>query len=313
MSGAGLWERWVRFCAAEEDASALALVRIVACTTVAVHLAAFLGSGAARLALVHHELGGLGPTHGWLAPLGGASPRAVGALVLATLVAAVLGALGWRTRSALVLAWLGLRAVGSLNPEARGSYDVLLGQILFVLILSGAGHALSLDARRVGPRPAARWPRLLLVLQLGLLYFGGALGKASSGWVPGGDASALWFILQQPTWARFPSVPLALYPLTQAATTLVWLFELLGLALVWAVLLRERRAEGRVARALARVRAVEAYLLVGLAMHLGIELTMEVGPFSYASLALYPAALEPSRLAAWVEAAGERWTRAPRS
>ena len=35
-------------------------------------------------------------------------------------------------------------------------------------------------------------------------------------------------------------------------------------------------------------------------MHVGIELTMEVGPFSLAALALYPAALGPARLRAIV-------------
>ena len=49
-------------------------------------------------------------------------------------------------------------------------------------------------------------------------------------------------------------------------------------------------------RLFARVRFVPLYLGFGFLMHLGIELTMEVGAFSFASLAIYPAALGPERI-----------------
>lgn len=297
------WASLVSFLNEREDPRSLALVRILACTTVALHFGRFLLSGAADFALLHQERGGMSATHGWLAPLGGAEPWMIALLGAACCAAATLGALGLFTRPALLVTWAAVRALSSLNDEAKGSYDGLLIDTLFLLLLSGCGRALSLDARLFGTQRglAPRWPRVLLVMQLGLLYLGSALNKGSLGWVPGGDASALWYILQQPTWARFASLPLWSYPLTQVATTTVWIFELAGPLFVLAWVLRETRPRGRalgaLKRGLERARFLELYLAFGLAMHLGIEALMEVGPFSFAALALYPAAIPAERLA----------------
>ena len=54
---------------------------------------------------------------------------------------------------------------------------------------------------------------------------------------------------------------------------------------------------GALKRGLDRVRLLELYLAFGFAMHVGIEALMEVGPFCFAALALYPAAIAPERLA----------------
>ncbi|HJL19543.1 MAG TPA: HTTM domain-containing protein [Sandaracinaceae bacterium LLY-WYZ-13_1] len=295
------WNRLVAFLNAEEDARPQALVRILTGLTIVAHLSRFVLSGAADFALMHQENGGLSLWHGWLEPLGGATPSLVHALCGLTVVAAACATVGLRTRPALVVTWLGVRAISSLNPSARGSYDSLLVDTLFVLLLSGCGRAWSLDAAWRGEGgPAKRWTRVLLVVQLALVYTGSGLSKASSSWVPGGDASALWYILQQPTWSRIGELPLWAYPVTQAATTLTWLFEIAGVLFLFAVLLDESEPRGRglaaLRRGLARIRFVEVYLAFGLALHLGIELTMEVGPFSFATLALYPAALGPTRI-----------------
>jgi hypothetical protein len=298
------WSRWVSFLGAQEDAIALALARIVLCVPLAAHIARFLLSGAAEVALTPDVHGGLSAEVGWLEPWGGGSPTSIWILGTVTCVSAILSALGLFTRPALIVTWLSFRALSSLNAEAKGSYDALYIDILFVLALSQCGRALSLDARFFGRGgTAARWPRFMLLFQIGLLYFGSAIVKASSGWVPGGDASALWYILHQPTWARFPSLPLWAYPITQVATTMAWLFELTAPTIVLAALLRESSPRGRVLSALKRVldraRVLEVYLLFGLMMHLGIEVSMEVGPFCFATIALYPAAIAPDRLRAF--------------
>ena len=172
-------------------------------------------------------------------------------------------------------------------------------------MLADSGKALSLDARLRGKGgPAQRWGRFLLVFQLGLLYIGTGITKVSASWVPGGAADALWYILQQPTWARFPELPLWTFPLTQAATTMTWFYEVSGPIFFFAAVLGDVEPEKRWLKRLkaffARTRFVYVYLAFGLAMHVGIELTMEVGPFSLAALALYPAALGPARLRAIV-------------
>lgn len=312
------WSRFVDFLNAEEDARPLALVRVLCASAIAIHVARFALSGAARVALIPQDQGGLSAMRGWLEHLGGATPERVELLCAVCVVAAVLSALGLLTRPSLIVTWLSFRCIGSLNSSARGSYDSLLVDILVVLILSGCGNAWSLDARRRGEaRPAKRWPRVLLIVQLALLYFGSGIGKASSTWVPGGDASALWFILQQPTWARFPGLPLWTYPLTQIATTTTWLFEITGPLLGFAILLEQSEPRARwtqrLKRFLGKIRLVEVYLVFGALMHLGIEATMEVGPFSFASLALYPAALGPERLSrfvGWLAPRLPSWARA---
>ena len=203
-----------------------------------------------------------------------------------------------------------MRAIISLNPSAHGSYDALLVNTLVVLVVSDCGRALSLDARYRGRGgPAKRFARLLLIAQLTICYFGSGIGKASSTWIPGGSASALWFILQQPTWAKFPSLPLWAYPFTQIATTSTWIWEvsapLMGLSAVLETFEPQRAWLKRLKGAFARVRFLELYLLFGLFMHLGIDLFMEVGPFSWASLAFYPALLGPRRIdkmLAWLKA-----------
>jgi hypothetical protein len=318
----GAWLRVVGFVEAREDPISLALCRIAICSAVFVHIARSLFIGAAQLAWIDADdkkLGGLGVHPGFLFDAIGAglSERNVVAMSVVCATAALFGALGLFTRASLVVMWLTFRNLVLIAVDARSAYDVLIPNIAFVLILSGCGRALSIDAalwrlRRgtdppasgvangdVVPRTATRWPRILLVVQIGFLYFGSAIMKASSGWIPGGDASALWFILHQPLWARFADWPLALYPLTQVATTIVWCFEALGLVFVLAVIVREAPSSSRlkrslVGRVLERVRFRELYLVVGVAMHLGIEATMEVGAFTAASLSLYFCAIAPS-------------------
>lgn len=299
------WHRWARWLTAEEDGVPLALCRVICAGTVALHIGRFLLTGAADAALLHADYGGLSYTHGWLEPVGGATIESLRLLCAVCAIAGASAALGLFTRPSLAVTWISLRTIISLNPSAHGSYDALLLDVLFVLMLADSGKALSLDARLRGKGgPAQRWGRFLLVFQLGLLYIGTGITKVSASWVPGGAADALWYILQQPTWARFPELPLWTFPLTQAATTMTWFYEVSGPIFFFAAVLGdvepERRWLKRLKAFFARTRFVYVYLAFGLAMHVGIELTMEVGPFSLAALALYPAALGPARLRAIV-------------
>jgi Na+-driven multidrug efflux pump len=108
---------------------------------------------------------------------------------------------------------------------------------------------------------------------------------------------ALWYILQQPTWQRFPLPMQSLtwaYPLTQAASLSVWAFEQAAPLLLLAYWYRETRERPGYLRA--RFNALDfrtLYLLFGVGMHIGIEALMEVGPFSIASLTLYLACFHP--------------------
>ena len=286
------WERFVAFCAVTEDATALALTRVVIGATVFFHLLVALLNGTTATVFVHVDHGGL---HGvdWARDF--TTPAGAVALTTTTALLGLLVALGCFTRVSLFFAWVGIRVISALSTFSHGGSDALLIDVLFVLLLSGCGNALSVDAwRKKTTTPALRLPRLLLVFQLGLLYFFGGLQKLSYGWVPGGDASALWFALHQPQWTRFDGFPPGwLYPLTQVATTSAWLFEIAAPVLVLAVLLDEVGAQGRVARGLRRLRVRVLYLVYGALMHIGIEALMEVGPYLPVTLSMYPAVLGP--------------------
>jgi hypothetical protein len=290
------WTRFVAWSTAEETAIPMAVARIVVCATVACHFTNHLLHGSAVFAWVHKSLGGAAPTHGVLKYVGGATETNVTIITLALIVAAACGALGLFTRPAVLIAWLLLRAVSELNPHARGGYDPLMANTLFIVLLSGAPRALALDrvlfARaRALPQTSLRCFRYALVLQLAVMYGTTALYKLGSGWIPGGDASALWYILQNPVWARFPDLvsPWMIVPL-QIATMVTWLFEVLGLPFLVVFVLDEMRTTR------ARRWFRWGFLAVGLALHVGIELGMEVGAFSPATLALYAGALP---LAVW--------------
>lgn len=297
-----MWTRVTAFVEQREDATSLALCRIAVGLTLFVHMLRMLTTGAASFAWQDAAHGGIGTHIDFVLGLVGGTAHTQ-ALTVLCVIAALTTTIGFMTRPSLLLSMVLFRVLCEITNDARSAYDSLLNNAMFLLLLSACGRALSVDvvidaARGKGAPSATRWPRMLLVLQMGLLYGGSAVMKASSGWVPGGDASALWYILNQPLWARFDSFPLWAYPITQVATTTVWLFELSGPLFVLSVLVREAPPTAWLSRmwlgrVLERVRFRDVYLVVGLAMHLGIELTMEVGAFTGASLALYFCAVRP--------------------
>jgi hypothetical protein len=166
--------------------------------------------------------------------------------------------------------------------------------LFFYWVWGGAGWW----GRRGAPPPGAAargGPRYVLVGQLVLMYCTTGLQKVSIGWVPGGPLDALWYILQQPTWQRGSMRWLApLYPVTQIATLTTWAFEVgspLLLLAFWYRATRER--PGRLRAWFNRHDFRTKYLALGLFLHLGVELTMEVGPFIGGVLALYTCCFHP--------------------
>ena len=307
------WARMIAFVEQREDATSLALTRIVAATTLFCHLVHLLWSGAATFAWVGSAGMGFATRPGFLERFGGGTYENVIALVSVSAAASLLVALGLFTRVSILVAWLSFRALLDLNAEARSGYDSLLVNTLFLLLISGCGRALSLDALIFKkPREVSRWPRMLVVFQIGLLYGGTAMMKASNGWVPGGDGDALWFILHQPMWSRFAELPSWSFVLTQIATTITWLWELSGPLFAVSVWLRESDPQGRklawLKRVLDRVRFRELWLVAGVGVHVGIEISMEVGAFSGASLALYFCAVRPHEWRAWFTRLRARFT-----
>ena len=294
-----LWQRWVTMLDRRESGLTLALVRIACGTVIALHLSRALYLGVTDWVWVDNAHGGLRVLDaGWMAWFGGLTPANVHGLVIFTLLAAIAMALGLATRVATLAVWFCFGYLADLNGHAGGSYDELLKNTIFLLLVSDCGVRLSVD-RFLRPRPDAvpAWPRYLMVVQLAVVYWMTALQKVSSSWVPFGDSDALWYILQQTTWVRAPLpfdrlVPL--YPLFQLATFSVWIWEQSAPLLLLAFYYRDTRDRaGRLRALFNRHDFRKWYLLFGIGMHLGIESLMEVGPFSFATLTLYLACVHP--------------------
>src|SRR5262249_40534045 len=133
------------------------------------------------------------------------------------------------------------------NRLASGGFDTLLIEALLLLSFSGAGNALSVDAwrrRRSGAvmsDDAPAWPRLLLLGQLGLMYFTTSIYKLLGGrWAPWTNLEAIWTVIHDPTWARFPSgVPEWLFLPSKALTAGVLLFEFVAPFVIAATVWRQ--------------------------------------------------------------------------
>ncbi len=112
------------------------------------------------------------------------SPLAV-QLHFATLYAALLGLLvgKWTT----VSKWSALALY--LSTWSRNFLPFAGEQVLTISLLllcfSDCGAACSLDARATPLRPIPRWPRVLLALQLILIYFANAVAKDGATWMNG--------------------------------------------------------------------------------------------------------------------------------
>jgi hypothetical protein len=298
------WARWEALLATREGPGTLALVRILLGSVLVAHLAHMTRVGAVELVWTDRAHGGLRVLDAWPFPV--ATPAVAYGMVAATIVAGSAWTLGAWTRVSGVLTWAGFRWLADLNGSAGGSYDEVFLDALFVLLWSGCGAAWSVDAWRAGRRGEAppmvpAWPRWVLLGQLVTIYASTGLHKLSVSWLPVGPRDALWYILSQPDWQRRAmELPAQAFPLTQAATALTWCWEVGAPVLLLAAWARRTAARGGAWRRwLGRVDLRVPWLAVGVLMHLSIEAIFEVGPFSFAMLALYPAAWSPSELRAY--------------
>jgi hypothetical protein len=198
---------------------------------------------------------------------------------------------------ALVAVLLWAQFAGILPPADRG-IDILLRNVLLILACSGAGESLSIDAwRRRGHwlgdgRTVASWPRLLIVFQLILMYTSAGIQKVGLAWTPLGDFSALYIILQDPAIANshyeWLGAGLA-YRITQMGTALTVLWECATPGLLYLFYLQRHPTKGLWLRRWIRpARLVGGWIGFGVIFHLGIALTMRLGIFPWAMLALYP-------------------------
>jgi hypothetical protein len=217
----------------------------------------------------------------------------VGALIPAGLAVAV----GFRTRAATLASFVLLLSLGRRDPYVMNSGDALLRHATLFLALSPAGAALSLD-RYLADRTrfwevphASPWGLRLLQIQLTFVYLFSSFEKLRGDpWLEGTALGDAWRITDL---ARV-GIPLPAYD--SLLLTNVLTFSTLVIELAIAVLIWNRRA---------RVYVVAA----GIALHLGIEVTMSVGFFSAVAVSLYLAFVPDETALRWVGALRDRFGR----
>ncbi len=316
------WDALVTWLHAPEPALWLGITRIAVGLVAAHALAKTWWTGAASWVWLDRAHGGYRGLKAsiWFDGIGD-GPLAVEGTLAAAVVACLALALGVGGpivgRVVALLASQSFLLLADRNSHAGGSYDLLLSAALWLLVLAGPTQTLSLHARRTtgawhDPEATApRWTRLLVAWQLMIMYATTGWQKVSVHWVPGGDLSALYDILQQPTWSRYDLSWLShpvLYAGTQVGTLVTWLWEVL--TPVWAAWWLASTAdvgEGRLARALRRLPIGWVWAGLGIVFHGVVHLLMDIGPFSWASLALYAAVVDPRTLARWANRGANRW------
>lgn len=288
------WRGWDRFWFAPTDPLALGLVRIAVGVTMVLWTLSLLGqlgdffTAGGVTGTVTRER----PWYAWTVLGAAPSPLLLGAVWLALLAAAVALALGWRTRAAAVIVLVAAVSLQRTDPYVFNSGDSLLRLLCLYLAIAPAGAALSLDARRRGPRAIPAWPVRLIQLQVAVMYLAAVWAKLRGpAWR---DGTATEYALRLPDLERFPlgraldEWP-ALVPLTTYGTIAV---EAALVVLIW-----PRRTR-------------PFALLAGVGLHLGIELGLRVGFFTLAVFASYLAFVDPAWARARARAVRRRRTAA---
>ncbi|HWO25629.1 MAG TPA: HTTM domain-containing protein [Kofleriaceae bacterium] len=301
-----LLRAWVALWDRREPATALAAVRIATAIVLLYDYAVVW-----RLDLIEalwamppdgYATGGAGR---WAARWLGTDGASALALWRISMIALVCVATGTLTRVACVVAVLASAQLAHRAPDADRGIDGLIRIVLLVLALSRSHAIWSVDAwlwRKIGrPVPAEipAWPRYLLLLQLVWVYFSGGHNKTGWEWGPLGGFTALANALSDPHFARFdPGWVGAVYPLTRAATAATMAFELgAPLMLLFTYYAATADRPGRLRRLCNRLRLRWIWIGLGVAFHLGIALTLRLGIFPAAMLALYPVLLFPEEIA----------------
>lgn len=292
------WRRWLAFVSEREDGRVLAIVRILVGLIAFGELCEMILYGMVDVVWVARASGGVFTFGGnWLVrALGGPTHGVVWGLVVFAMIGSLTLAAGFGGRITPFLTLQAYAALTSLNNQAGGGYDPLLTNAMWLLAIGNGATTLSLDARLKtgsfrGGGEVFAIARRLLVFQILIVYGTTGLQKLSPVWTPAEGYSALYWVFQEPTWNRFDMKWTAyVYPLTQIATAVTWHWELSAFGMflyLWYRLTPERG--GRLRRWANRYDLRLPYLAVGVMLHLGILCALCVGPFSYASLAYYPA------------------------
>jgi hypothetical protein len=196
------------------------------------------------------------------------------------MASSLLVVVGWRTRLSSVLMFLALVAIQRRDPYVLNGGDNLVRLLCLYLTLIPSGVWLSLDQRRRGQHfhtvpLIAPWGMRLIQVQLCVTYLVAVATKlASDSWR---DGSALAYAWRYEAVGRLtpPAWIIDSRPIVELLTTMSMSIELAIPLLIWS-------------------RATRTWAIAaGVALHLSIHATLQVGFFSLAIFACYLAFVPP--------------------
>jgi hypothetical protein len=238
--------------------------------------------------------------------------NALHALLGVAFVGAAASTVGLGGRLVLLLTQQCAVALTSQNASAHGGYDTLLAVGFLMLACSACNRTLSVDCwlrlrAWTDPHDYLAWPRHALMLQLLCMYGMTGLQKIGLSWTPLGGYSALYYVLSDPTWVRGDLGDLRPLSAGLAVFTAVsWHWEQLAPLLLLHYYYRATREHpGRLRAWFVRHDVRPFFALVGLFLHGGVLVLLDVGPFSLVALSYYLCLWSPSEFVAL----GARFTR----
>jgi len=193
-----------------------------------------------------------------------------------TVVSCVMVLVGCFTRLATVCTWILVVSLQARMPLILNSGDAWLRMMLFWAMFLPLGRVWSIDAKRAGRRlaEAVRSPvfsiaSAAVLVQIAVIYFFAGLAKWNDDWLSG---NAMYYVFDQLIFLRPLGKQLLDYPLILR----ILCYSTLAFEIATPLLLF--------------VPFGTKYLRIGLvllvyAFHLGIELTLNVGHFSYIAFA----------------------------
>jgi HTTM domain len=196
------------------------------------------------------------------------------------LAASIALMVGWHARLAAILVFVLILSFQRRDPWFFNAGDAVVRIEALFIALAPSGAALSLDQRRRSgsfwsAQTLPNWPIRLLQVQMSIIYVTCVQTKlAGQTWL---DGTAVSYALRLEDMQRMP-VPDVIStnaPLMNAATWGTLVVELALGVLVW------------------NKRYRPWVLAGGVLLHLGIDLNIEIGIFSYAMLVLYVAWIAP--------------------
>lgn len=206
----------------------------------------------------------------------------VAGLLAVHLAAAVCLTLGFMTRTSSAVVWITLTSLNHRNPLVCYGGDDVMRIMCFLLIFSRAGEVMSVDrwlADRSGIAlaPGTAWCTRLMQLQVSTIYLQAFFSKFSGrSWLTG---SAVYYAVEVPKYRRshLPAFARTLFWSRLATWSTMALEFALG-PLIW---IRELRVPA---------------IVGGVALHLGMEVFMNLHLFGPTMIACFALFLDPQAI-----------------